>query len=342
MYHDSKKWIDELDVLTATLPRDLGAEINNVCNANCSFCGYGKGDGGKAADPRAKRKLRTEVFRHTIKIFSESGGGKFSLSPILGEVSADKRWLDFVREARAYPNITGVTCFTNAILLHRFGSEEILTSGLSNISVSCSLGSAEQYQRLYGVDKYDQVVFNILDLLRTNKRLGHPVYIHLQLRIDKPFSDFYDCDLYAELLTLVSPSDIIVLDDLWDDYRGVIPESQLPKGHKLLENVQDKSIPCYAMYRKLQVMMDGTLQACACRVEPELWGGNIMDYNSLEKAWRDPGLEKLRSDWHNGEISECCQQCTHYHPYTDLLKDSTLDAVMTKVRQKISQALTGS
>ena len=38
-------------------PNSAGAEVINICNANCSFCGYGKGENGKAADPRVKQKI---------------------------------------------------------------------------------------------------------------------------------------------------------------------------------------------------------------------------------------------------------------------------------------------
>ena len=53
------------------------------------------------------------------------------------------------------------------------------------MNISTALGSAEMYSRLYGVDKYDIVVENMLDLLETNNELGRPVDLTLQLRIDK-------------------------------------------------------------------------------------------------------------------------------------------------------------
>ena len=35
---------------------------------------------------------------------------------------------------------------------------ETLKSGLTNLAISTSLGSSEQYKRLYGVDKYEIVL----------------------------------------------------------------------------------------------------------------------------------------------------------------------------------------
>ena len=123
--------VTPLDIKQSKKMRDVGAEINNVCTANCSFCGYGKGLNGKAADPRRKSKIDREALHHLLKIYSRSGGGHFSLTPILGEVSANKNWLELVAEIRSYKKITSLSCFSNAILLDKFGSEAILTSGLT-------------------------------------------------------------------------------------------------------------------------------------------------------------------------------------------------------------------
>lgn len=327
------------DVISAPLPEGVNAEIINICNADCSFCGYGKGEDGKAADPRVKRKLDPAVFRHLLKIFNESGGGRFSLTPILGEVTAHPDWLKMVREARLWPNVKEVNCFTNAILLDRFGSKEVLTSGLTHMSVSTSLGGREQYKRLYGVDKFDVVVKNVLDLLRTNKELGLPVEIDLMLRMDKPFDDFFASPLYAELTLLIDAKRVHMLDDNWDDFRGIIGQEGIPKGHTFKDQYADKSTPCYALFRQLEVLGDGTIQGCTCRVEPELWGGNIKKYDSLFEAWKDPGLERLRENWFNGTLSECCKGCSHYIPYTNLARGGAPKAVFRSALGRLRRAV---
>ncbi len=311
-------------------PRLVGCEINNICNAQCSFCGYGN----PKADGRKKNMLDIEVFRHTLKLYSEAGGGNFALSPILGEVSMDNRWLELVKEIRHYSNITGISCYTNAIRLHKFGSKEILTSGLSNIKISTSLTSEESYRRIYGVNRYKQVVQNVLDLLKTNQALGYPADINIALRIDKPYSQFYDSPLYAEIIKYTKPGKISILTDGWEDFNGLIAEKDLPYGQKFKLNEPDEFVPCYGLFRKLQVMIDGTIQACSCRVAPHLWVGNIKDYNTLEDAWRNEHLENLRKNWFEGHLPEGCKKCTHYAPYTNLLKQVSM---RKKVRQTLGK-----
>lgn len=329
------------DVVTAPRPSAVNTEIINICNADCSFCGYGKGEDGKAADPRVKGKLKPDVFRHALELYSKGGGGNFTLSPILGEASAHPDWLDLVRQARSYPNITGVNCFTNAILLDRFGSKNILQSGLTHIAISTCLGGPEAYKRLYGVDKYEVVVRNILDLLRTNRELGEPVHIDLCLRMDKPFEPFFASDLYKQLIEVIEPRRILILDDNWDDFRGIVGKESLPVGQEFKDAYADKSVPCYALFRQLMVLTDGTIQACTCRVEPELWAGNIKSHASLEEAWRDPGLERIRREWFAGKLSKCCQQCSHYMPYTNLIEPARPHRVAREAAARVKRAVIG-
>ena len=52
-------------------PSSAGAEITNICNANCSFCGYGKGSDGKAADPRVKSKQDISAYKHLLKMLEQ-------------------------------------------------------------------------------------------------------------------------------------------------------------------------------------------------------------------------------------------------------------------------------
>jgi len=309
-------------------PYTAGAEVINICNANCSFCGYGKGEKGKDADPRVKGKIDTEALYHLVDIYSKNGGGNFSLSPILGEVSAHPDWLNLVKNIKKYKNIKTTSCFTNATLLHRHGFKEILLSGLDTMTISTALGNKEQYRRLYGIDMYEQVKSNIINILKKNNELNNPVEIYLALRIDKPYKKFFSSVVYKKIKSLIKPQNISILES-WDDFRGIIKQEGLPKGHifkKLKFNEERKSIPCYALYRKLQILTDGTIQGCSCRIEPELWGGNIKNYNNLHDAWNDKQIESIRNDWFKGKLKECCKQCSHYQPYTEIFRDGYIKA----------------
>jgi len=317
-------------------PNSAGAEVINICNADCSFCGYGKGKDGKAADPRVKQKIDIESLDHLLKIYSKGGGGNFSLSPILGEVSAHPDWLNLVKKIRKFKNIKTTTCYTNATLIHRHGFKKILTSGLTTMTISTALGNKEQYKRLYGIDMYDQVKSNIINIIKKNKELSYPVSINLALRIDKPYNKFFKSKTYKNIIRYIMPRNISILES-WDDFRGIIKKSGLPKGQKfkgLRYLNEKKNTPCYALYRKLQILVDGTIQGCSCRIEPELWGGNIKNYKTLHEAWNDKQIEEIRNNWFNGKLKKCCTQCSHYEPYTNLTKKNFINKNLKKIYDK--------
>ena len=92
------------------------------------------------------------------------------------------------------------------------------------------------------------------------------------------------------------------------------------------------------LYRKLQVLIDGTIQGCSCRVEPELWGNNIKKYSNLKDAWRDEKIEKIRNDWFKGKLKKCCRECSHYLPYTKLFSENYLiqnikEYILSKIKK---------
>ena len=39
---DPKRLVLLSDVINSTIPRLVGTEITNICNADCTFCGYNK------------------------------------------------------------------------------------------------------------------------------------------------------------------------------------------------------------------------------------------------------------------------------------------------------------
>ena len=133
---------------------------------------------------------------------------------------------------------------------------------------------------------------------------------------------------------------LLKISGAWDDFKGLIPEDNLPKGHKMLINETSKDLPCYALFRKLVVLMDGTIQGCACRIEPDLWTDNIMNYEDLSSAWKNNKLEKIRHEWLDKKIiPDSCKTCTHYIPVTNLLAVSTPKYIFNKIKLYLRKKL---
>lgn len=295
---------------------NFGIEASNICNANCSFCGYGKG-----MDKRKKGFVDFRVLKHTLELYHKAGGGVFSFGSILGDPLADKEFLKKVKFVRGYPSITNMNIFTNLIGLDNFNVEDFVKSGLTNVAISTAIGDSQTYKRLFGVDRYYKTMKNTLDLLRTNKRLGSPLKIMIRLRCDyNILKELRYNKEFAQIRQYVNEDDITTIDkDKWDDYNGVVKKIDLPEDGGFKTIPKDNSAPCYGLYRKIQVLKNGDISVCSCRFSPELVVDNIFNYNSLYDYWKGKKLNLFRKKWQDGDIPSICKGCTHYIPYTGLM-----------------------
>lgn len=336
VYKNKNIYVFDKEFHKLTLPTSVGYEAINICNARCTFCGYGK----TGSDPRKKIKPRLDVLHHSLNLYNKAGGGTFTLSPILGEITAIPNLIEILKDIRKkYQNIKGLSFYTNAILLDRFDTQELITSGVTDIDLSTCLTGKEEYKRIYGVDKFDQVKKNILQLLEVNKKNGNRIRIKLLLRQDKPFEKFLNGELYKKIISYIPSSDVEFLDDAWDNFKGIVKKEDLPLNQKFKPQL-DKTKPCYALFRKLEILVDGTIQGCACRVEPDLWTENIMNFDNLHDAWNNKTYNKIRENWFAGEIPKSCTDCSHYIPHTNLKRGGPkkiTNVIFKKIKNKIIQ-----
>ena len=310
--------------------QSFGLECSNICNANCSFCGYGKG-----LDPRKKEFVDEETLKAALKLYEKSGGGDFVFGSILGDPLADRSFLEKVHLIRQSPSVTGISIYTNVIGLRNFDIDNFVTSGITNIAVSTCIGGKDVYKRLFGVDAYDTVMEDIIKLLEANRVHGNPIDVKILIRTDYDILQRIDSfSEYKAIRKYLDPRKIRLLsNDDWDDYNGTVGIGDLPKGANLKENVEDKSVPCYALYRKLQVLKNGDIAVCSCRISPYLVVDNISNYSTLDEYWTGPALQAFRKKWHDGKVPSICRTCTHYLPYTHAVEGIVVKKVFDKLRK---------
>jgi hypothetical protein len=320
------------DKIVAELEKKLpafGVERSNVCNARCSFCAYRLG-----YDKREKSIVTEKVLRKALDMFRDAGGASFSFISILGDPMTDKELLPNIKLIKSYPNVKNVNIYSNLIGFDNYDPDEFVTSGITILSVSICLGGAEMYKRLFGVDKYERVTQNLVSLLEANTRHGNPVKITLLVRMDYPAEKFYDRPLMEKISGHLTADKIDVLPpDMWDDYNGSVSKSEIPAGGVFRRNVGDKKEPCYALYRKMQVLNNGDIAVCSCRVSPQLVTGSIFDYKSIDDYWRGDALRKFRENWKNGAVPPVCAGCNHYLPLSFTVKTAIKDKIKAAARK---------
>lgn len=293
----------------------FGIETTNICNANCSFCGYRYME-------RPKTVIENALYEKAIDEFDASGGGTLNFTPTVGDPLVNKDIVEKIRYADAKANIFDIFLYTNGILLDRIGFEALLTSGLTRLAISTYFGDKDGYEKLYGKNVYDKVVDNIIEVAKINQSLGSPVRITLHLRVDADGDAWMKLPEYQTIQDLVGERNISYLT-AYDTWSGRIGLEDLPRGCTVVEPVpyeEKVKSPCFELFRRVHILADGSVGACVCvDIESEIKIGDIAD-QSLEEIWSGEKVAHYRETWGSGGMPEVCKGCTRYTPLDDYIE----------------------
>ena len=300
---------------------DFGMEITNICNADCTFCGY-------RYQKKSKSVMTEETYRKTIDDFSISGGGPLTFTPTVGDPLVDPNILEKIKYAKNKKNITSMFLYTNGILLNKFGFENVLKSGLDRIAISTYVGSSEGYFKFYKKKKYETVINNIISILKINQKLNNPCRITLHLRVEKDKATWENSKDFKEIIKYISPLNISYLT-VYDSWSERITINDLPDGCTLAipKSVEEKvkGGPCFELYRRAHVLQDLSVGACVCvDLESEINIGNL-ENNTLDEIWKGEKLKTHRSNWKEGKLPETCKNCTRYRPLNDFISENRFE-----------------
>ena len=74
-------------------------------------------------------------FKKTVDDYVQDGGGGLGMTPTVGDPLVDGKILDKIRYARGFHAIDKIFLYTNAILLDKFGYENVLKSGITKLAI---------------------------------------------------------------------------------------------------------------------------------------------------------------------------------------------------------------
>jgi radical SAM protein with 4Fe4S-binding SPASM domain len=288
----------------AARPFELHLELTNLCNANCVFCPY-------QFQTRETEFMSDEVFHKTVNDYVSIGGGSVGLTPIVGDVLIDPKFLDRVRYLRSLPQIDRIWLTTNCILLDKFGVGAILHSGITAINVSTAGFDAEMYRRVYRDSSYQRMRRNVVDLVEQNAALGSPVTITIALRPHCSLDEVLRDPDFQPILAH-NPQ----LDYTWSftSASGRITRDILPASMKL-RFVSSRPEACVNTYNGPMVLPDGTVRGCSCVAAmdavKDLGIGNILRA-SLAEIWSGSQMRALRSSFATGTLNSMCATCDMY------------------------------
>ncbi len=288
----------------------LSVETTNVCNSDCVFC-------ANSVMQRPKGPLGLERFKEAVDQFVAMGGTEMDFNVTIGDPLLDPHLLARARYVRQYPQIRDLGFITTLQWLHRFDLDEFFEARFTWLGVSTVLSGRDRYREFFRVDKYDQMLRNLLTLIQENNRRGRPLHLHIDIKpTDEPIAqvvDHPDLKTVSRLSSLDLTAQVRNRGFFVDDWQGAV---KLPAYLKLRPLYPRAYRPCRMLYKGLTVYSNGKVGACQCRdfeATSELILGSTD--TSLRALWSGPKLRALRRNWREGnEIPEICRSCRYYMP----------------------------
>jgi radical SAM protein with 4Fe4S-binding SPASM domain len=286
------------------IPRGLHVEGTNICNARCVFCAYPQME-------RRKQTMSMEDFERVVAQYLAMGGRHVSLTPIVGDPFVDKHLFERLDHLMALEQVSGISFYTNAILMTPEKSERLLGYA-SKLHVHVSWGGfdRETWNEIMGVEKFEAARDAVLALLALKERAGSALRVTLALRCPDSnrkgeLHDTLDAYRRRGLVEIAPMSD-------YDSWAGKVTPQALEKVGLTPREMPYKRGACELLFTKPVVLADGRVNACACRdVEAELIVGNVNE-EPLGKIWAGEKISELIERHERGDYPEVCRRCTYF------------------------------
>jgi hypothetical protein len=274
--------------------------------------------------------MPVEDFVKIAKSCREAGYDHIDLTCLTGDIFTHPDAVEIIRTTKEIGFIdTGL--FTNAIALHKYDIEGILSGPLDALLISFPGFSADAYRKVYGVDSYQNFEKSVTLLLETHRRINSETLIIFEPRTYLSHSEIIDCDYYRDYFSrYLSPKVLLTKPiNVFDTWGGSIKKENLVGNMKIdsppIKSLKPfrKSFLCERILSYM-VLANGDVRLCGCRCDntietdrDPLFLANIYDYVDF-KDMVDKTLQKRKNilrEFHNGNLPELCKKCPFYVPF---------------------------
>ena len=287
-------------------PLMLICETVNICNNDCIICAH-------SIMKRAKKTMSLESFKKVLHDYSEIGGGKLSLTPMIGDIFLDKFLLERLKMVQQYSKVTGLSVTTNAILSDKFSDDELrfILENFERVHISIYGLDDEEYLTMTRKSHYFRMLRNVKRIIEISPKKKSIVFgfrllkNHTELDIRSWIIKNFDCEIPFSSTRVFS------------NWGGAIDTSvKLPfKGEWLQprENIE----PCIIPLIVCQIFSNGDVSFCACTdfdIDEELRLGNIMN-NHLIDILNSEKAKKLMNS--SEKMPDYCRYCSFHKSLTE-------------------------
>jgi MoaA/NifB/PqqE/SkfB family radical SAM enzyme len=288
-------------------PSVFMVEPTNVCNGTCPLCPI-----GVDIDDRKRGFMEYDTFVGLVDEIKDHA--KLIIMNFAGEPLLHPRIGDLV----AYAEQNGIaTIIGTSGTLDK--SEELISSGVSEILYSLDGASAEtyhQYRNYRDRTPFETVVDNLQKLVDKKRKmradktkivLQFVVFRHNEHEVDAIFDLGKKIGVDTIDLKPVCLNDFFGggMSDIIDRY---LPESQRHYIHKRDGYILRKPPICSFVFHEAEVLWNGDVTICCFDYDGDYVVGNIIEDGGFANVWKSAGFREIRKKIIKSEL-KLCRQC---------------------------------
>lgn len=283
-------------------PLQLNFELNTGCNLDCPVC-----PGGLKNAEKKMQLMDFKLYKSVVDDGLTCGARSINLN-FINEPLLRKDIGKFIAYARK-KGAADVMFNSNGTLLTEQMSRQLVTSGLTKLSISLDAFTKEAYRKIRIGSDFDRVKRNILNFLKIRSGLNSKLPL-LKLTYLVTAVNYRELDDF--LLYWKDKADLVSLQNMEDAFKGKESEKlQKRFGFKDTRSFIDPNYKCPQPFQHMSIRYDGTVLAC-CSLggSKELEIGNVKE-RSLRRIYHSVFAKDMRAKIKRGEIRmiPACLKC---------------------------------
>ena len=291
-------------------------EVTNRCNLACRMCLH------QSLEETGDMDLKT--YKKIIDILPKSIAG---VNPTgFGEPLLHEDIIEMVRFARLKHKYTGI--YTNATVLDKEMSKNLLASGLDTLHFSIDGTTKDTYEYLRVGAKYDEVIQNVAEFMSLRKKLRDPPHVVLRAVIWR--ENLHETCKFIELAHKLGIKNVRfqALQYFWDSglskpEHSIYYTEEMDKVKQTFRNAQEKAeklgvqlqlprinfdpkIRCSQPWYLIFINWQGFVNPCCAVYDVKV--GNILN-QPFKKIWKGQELVNWRKQMKSPSPPTQCRNC---------------------------------
>lgn len=295
-------------------PRKINFSLQEgVCNQRCPKCFvHGTNNHGE------KKNAGTMPREMIVRLLEEAAPHSSIVSPsFFSEPMVAKNFEFFIREAKK--NRLPVNLCTNGVLLDEAMSAFLLDMDVALLSISIDASNRETFMKVRGVDKFDQVVGNVLRFLELRGSANRP-RVTVSFGIEEANRE----EKQAFLDFWLKRVDCVKIYGVYDRSKNLYDV-----------NVTSRRLPCREVFDQMNVYFNGTALMCCLDGRARTNLGDVFT-KGIAAVWNSGAYHSIREKHLANDYSdlEFCRDCTLWANF-DITREETAGGVQIRSSEGI-------